>query len=910
MLTLLGCGLINDEPVKNTDIYQNSELSGDCVIDPESFSNFLKEDVQKQILCLEKNFDQFNRYVKKDNPNAIGKKEISVFVADFFPKQVSSIMDGLELLFKVNLIFIDDQSDQISNQGLRSLFKLLVHANKNAFLINKSFKNYDENKISLAELKENFVSSLSNLAQAAIEAIHDHKSSDVPIKETIKDVTSRFKQLSITDDQIHLIQIFKKLLIGSDSNTLNCDELRLMLQRMSDLSSLLFDLLYMDHYKLEAKNEYYSFFLDRIDLLFKNFNLEQDGIILTHEDIAFLSQYVDMNIDRELIRSTSVSAKLNLFTPEQAENGFNKSDLKLLKIYAHAYFKSYLTWSEIDFESANKLNQPRSFYEDMLARWSLEINSLVDTTLFPEELKIKLFINDTKNLWNIGKKDIQLIESMMLIKPLLIGGKPASVTPLEISRILPKLKDIALLAFDAKIFAREKKTTSQWLEFSLATLKSVEKNIYVGDDFEVAFMTNGLSSVQVYFDEKYLNIINGTIAGFPAIKNKVFGGHEEVVLFKEFRLILDEVKSVIEALYLSDITSDLYTKEIQSPKLIKNLPYRHHSKYNNFSTDRIHSFKQEYKYVLSKYHYYLDKDNLQYYQTNIVRTKKGILTNMLLRKASKLFLKAYGHEENGHIMLSIDEIDLMMKQFKPLLEPMGLWTKKIDTFARNMLLLSDLFQSRSNGNGSIDIDEAVEYISMVMVSAEIQSQMMVAYSNVCQNQGEEDEPSFDTACYRPKFFDIMFKTLKLGNHLPKLHNYINNASKEESYRFLRAVEGFARDIDDESIPMAKRDLVLLVGALLNIESTFVRFDQVEENNILDSKELDRAFYVYRKGIVSVADLNEDEEQYSKSIFLYMIDEMKMPTPTSLFIFHNNPLRGNISAKRLNIGTLLYYLVQE
>src|SRR5690606_29637015 len=98
-------------------------------------------------------------------------------------------------------------------------------------------------------------------------------------------------------------------------------------------------------------------------------------------------------------------------------------------------------------------------------------------------------------------------------------------------------------------------------------------------------------------------------------------------------------------------------------------------------------------------------------------------------------------------------------------------------------------------------------------------------------------------CYRPVFFDVLFKDLKLGNKLPKLKAYVESVSKEESLKFLRGVEGFARDYDDESIPMAKRDLVLLIGAMLNIESTFVRFDQVDENNVLDQSELDQAYYV-------------------------------------------------------------------
>lgn len=906
----MGCGLINDEPVQNNDIYQNSELTGSCSIDPNAFSKFLEQDVQKQIECLEYNFEQFNRFVKKSDPNVIGKRELNVFVEDFFPKDVHSIMDGLDLLFKVNLIFIDDQKDKISNEGLRRLFKLLVHTNRNAIKINNAFKEYDLKKITLSDLKVRFTSALTELSEKAIESIPVQKSTIINIEQTIKDVSSKFEQLSLNDNQVRLIKIIKKMFLGNSSDFLSCDELRVLLSKMNDLSSLLFDVLYIEEYKLENKISHYTFFMERIDLLFKNLQLEQAGIILNFKDFAFLSTYLNLNIDQEKMEEIAKSSKTNLFTQENREDGFNATDLKLFKIYSHAYLKSFLTWDKLDYESINKSSHDRSYYDAILSKWAVEINELVDIAIFPEELKISGFLEDLKEILSLDQKDIQLLDSIMLLKPLLIGGKPSQITPIEINRVLSKLKDLALIAFDIKIFNRQERSQAQWLDFALSTTQLIEKNIHAGEDYEVAFMTKGLESFKVFFQEEHNDLMSGIIGGFPAIKQQLFGGHQEVVLFKEFRGIVKEIRTTIELLYLTDITSDLYRHEIKSKKLIKSLPYKHHPIYNNFSSERISLFKNDFKYVLSKFQYYLNDKSLQYYQTDIVRSKQGILTNILLRHLAKIFLKAYGHEENGHFMLSIDEIDHMMKQFKPMLEPMGLWTKKIETFARNMLLLSDLFQSRSNGNSSMDIDEAVEYISMVMVSVEIQGQLMKAYPDYCSNLGSNGEPSFETSCYRPKFFDLIFNELKLGKYLPKLKAYIDTASKEESLKFLRAVEGFARDFDDEAIPMAKRDIVLLVGALLNIESTFVRFDQINENNVLDSNELDRAFYVYRKGIVSVAELSQDQEQYSKSIFLYMINKMQMPTPTSLFIFHNNPLRGTIEAKRLNIGTLLYYLVQE
>ncbi|MBH47341.1 MAG: hypothetical protein CME71_04130 [Halobacteriovorax sp.] len=905
-LGLLSCGFVNDKPVENTDSYQNSELSGGCVIDPDSYALIFESDIHKQIECLEYNFEQFSRYVKRADADAISKKELSVFIEDFFPDNSHKIMDGLSLLFKVNFIFIDDSQDKISTEGMKRLFKLLASANINAAQINQSFKRYHNGEISLEALRSDFISGLTNLASYALQVIPESKSSQINLSETLRELSSKFDKMDLSHEHIQLIEVLKSLIFGKDRSILSCDEIKQLLSRMEDISALAFDVLYYKDYNLDTQQKRASFILERLDLVFKQIGSEK----VNYEDIVFLSRYIGGQGKENLVYETALSAKRHLLTAKSIDGALSYKDLKLLKLYTKVYLESFLTWSKVDQGLASSVPVAREFFETELSSWAAKLNTMIDPSQLPEEIGLDRFLSELSESWSLDKKDMQLAKSIMLLKPQMVGGKAATLSPLEVDRILPKLKDMALSAFDVKLFAKEEHSARQWYEFSLNTLNKIQAVLHHGDDFEIAFLTKNLSSLKVFVKEDNMSFFEGVIAGFPTIKAKIFGGHQEVVLYKEFRAIFSEIKTLIETLYLSENTMDLYPNEFNSKKLVKSLAYRHHESYKNFSKTRIFNFKNDFKHVFSKYHYFLDENNLQYYQTDIIRTRRGFNLNLIFKHITGLLFKAYGHQEDGQYMLNIEEIDTMMKQFKPLLEPMGLWTKKIETFARNMLLLSDLFQSRSNGNGSIDIDEAVEYLSMVIVSVEIQSQLMLAYEGICENRGTDKDPSFATDCYRPAFFKLLMNELKLGRYMPKLNQYLNKAEPTEVAQFIRAVEGFARDIDDESIPMAKRDLVLLVGALLNIESTFVRFDQVDEDNKLDPRELDAAFYVYRKGIVTVAELSEDQERYSKSIFLYMIDKMQMPSPSSLFIFHNNPYRGNIEAKRINIGTLLYYLVQE
>src|SRR5690606_35612035 len=149
------------------------------------------------------------------------------------------------------------------------------------------------------------------------------------------------------------------------------------------------------------------------------------------------------------------------------------------------------------------------------------------------------FLDDLSEIWEIENRDIQLGRSIMLIKPLLIGGKASTLNPLEVDRLLPKLKDLALTIFDSTIFGREKREKREWYSFALGLLDKANALLHQGDDYEIAFLTKGLENLKVFIPEEKMAIMTGVLEGFPTIKMKLFGGHKEAVLFKEFRGIVE-----------------------------------------------------------------------------------------------------------------------------------------------------------------------------------------------------------------------------------------------------------------------------------------------------------------------------------------------------------------------------------
>src|SRR5690606_26876740 len=190
----------------------------------------------------------------------------------------------------------------------------------------------------------------------------------------------------------------------------------------------------------------------------------------------------------------------------------------------------------------------------------------------------------------------------------------------KIDRLLPKLNDVALTIYDVIDFSKQKLPKRRLYDFALTVFDRLNLLLHRGEEFEIAFLTEGLKNFDIFSTKENVSLVSGILNGFPTIKKRLYGGHKEVVLFKELRQLIGEARNLIETLHLTEVTLDLYSNELKSATKVSRLPYRHHPEYERFSTTRINSFKKEFKHVFSKYHYFLDHENLQTYQSRIRRT--------------------------------------------------------------------------------------------------------------------------------------------------------------------------------------------------------------------------------------------------------------------------------------------------
>ncbi len=645
---------------------------------------------------------------------------------------------------------------------------------------------------------------------------------------------------------------------------------------------------------------------------------------------AFIRKFFEGQSD-SIVKGLGLIFQLNMLLLRDEADRISRTNISpLFDLLVHVNQEAIII-TQVLKEMDDEKNQGR-FWE-LRNRFNESINRFSKFTLeiikkspgLQQKLNIKEFIIDASK--RLGNKEInpETIDSLIFLKRVLVAGDKEVITSDELSKIIENLPRILLLGFDIYFvkstnFANDNEES----RFYLVDLKEFIKIInFEQYDFSLVSVDQLLQLAQDIVKNANVKKFKPSII---ALKSKLIGGDKESFSLKDLRTILDIAQDLNERIYFTNVTYNAYRKTLESNKPIVFLPQLNQPiDYDIFSNRRVTELHNDFLDIAVNIKYFRSKkDGISTYGNEIFRNKYGFLEASIIKWISFKLLKGYGHKNSlGQPQVSLAEFSTFLNDLKPILEEFKLWSPKPDTFARNSVLLGDLFQNKSNGDFELNVIEASEFVQMILTAVNVAENFKQELSAVCNSGINKDEPLFATECYNKYFFDLLLNKLEYKNYLPRLNDYFTSAPKEELDDYLKGVQGFARDINDPKLPINKRDSTLTVGAMLNIESTFLRFDS-NQDNIIDYNELVEAFKIYKPAIISLANLKPSQEGYAQSIFLYMVSKMEIP-PTGNWIdnvkfgsFHKclswsfcrNTIIGKIEAKRLNIGKLLYYMVNQ
>lgn len=546
-----------------------------------------------------------------------------------------------------------------------------------------------------------------------------------------------------------------------------------------------------------------------------------------------------------------------------------------------------------------------------------------------QKLNMRTFIREMSKKIGDHEIDNNTIDSFIYLKKVLVGGDEEILTTNELKEIITKLPRIMGLVFDVYYCKAENfKSKAEEIKFYL----QATRNIYHSIKFEQTDFELMNSKQLVSLAEKILK--NYDVESFKpsieALKKRFIGGKKDSVTLKDLQTVLEMAHDFLEKLFFNHITYDDRSNKItlgrDVPLFEKDIPYKVLEGYDMFPNKvRLAQLFSSFTDTAINFRYFRDyTSGSAIYDTKILRNKDGFIEVNLAKWVSWKLLKAYGHQDTkGEQQLSTNEFSKFLLDAKPLLEEFKLWSPNFTTFSRNAVLLADLFQQNSNGDQLININEATEYIGMLLTAVEVSGKFNQTLSAVCDPGINTGDPIFDADCFNNNFYEVILSKLGYEKSFPRLDTYFKTAPTEESLDYLKGVEGFARDSNAPGVPIGRRDATLILGAMINIESTFIRFD-TNSDNIIDYDELSIAFLTYKSSIITLAGLKPDQEKYAKGIFLYMTSKMEIPktgtwmSDAKFGTFNTcvqssacrNIFMDAIQAKRLNIGKLLYYMVNQ
>ena len=953
LFLLGGCGLfVDDAPPEEEGTFGVEGLLSGCEINPERLSRFFDERISNEIRCLQQGFNDF-RYVRRIDPSNISRDDLRIFVNDFFNDTADTIINDLDIIFKVNSLFLDTPDAVISIDDIEKLFDILYSGNITIAEIRENSRRYERGEIGIDEFRETFIMRLSSLSEVILANMSLRENSSASISTLVSDILDRLRfhnvDSSYLERVLFRVQVAKKLVVGGERNTIKTEEIRTLMGKIPFLAGILFDILYFQEFKLETDSEQIIFLGERIKTALSMVE-QQEGILFYIDELEDLfpeqmGRWTSLEVIKivESNKESLLNEENNSYTYrniKQSEN-FLALSLETFKFYEH----SVALLSGIREKTAEREHIDRLRNQGEV--WRKNIEALLDPTLYPDEIKIGDFIEHSwQNLHftYLGSRQFLAVVATKIY--FLPHSSMGILKKNEMSTIATNAPFIVPLIMTALFDTNVERNINRRYFSYLETFRALRKHFYRGEDIFVR--ASNLSALAPLLGDNagIIDIIitkpdldpGSTIkpiSFFAAVKRRFIIGDksndEEVLTFSEFDALLDIVDKVLVDIALSTHTFDLNREILENKKKITYTLDLHpflatplfsgppliqdDEVYSSFTELELREFLREFVYIVEKYKYFRDERGFQIYDNKYHRHKEGLIEIVFLRNLCKILIESYSDDDLGEQKLPVESIELFLNEFKSLLSVAGLWTEHYGTFPRNVVLLSDLFQQSSNGDFHMGLDEAVEFIGLVVTSSRIRNVFLERMDPSCfLNDGTE---RLKLGCYRQHFFDAFFpEQMPFGDYVdfrsyfPKLNAYVDSLTHPEVTEFVKQVEVFSRGENED--PMTGRDITILIGALLNVESTLIRYDQYEDNN-LDEQELWMAFPTYKRVIAGITDISESEERLLESAFFYVVKNKGPPEgllgPVKFLGFHanfqRNPWRENIMASRINIAAILY-----
>jgi hypothetical protein len=295
---------------------------------------------------------------------------------------------------------------------------------------------------------------------------------------------------------------------------------------------------------------------------------------------------------------------------------------------------------------------------------------------------------------------------------------------------------------------------------------------------------------------------------------------------------------------------------------------------------------------------------------------------------------------NGVYMKTEHVVNLVQKLKKVLVEAQMILPGREVKTAETISLLGQLFQYQSDENKVFDVNEATEFGISLFTSMDVANDINDHFIDLSKkNECEMDKfGRVSPVCFRKHFFEGV--CLNYPDQFPKLFSSLgatiyqtdpnrpnikklvciipsdaaNLAYLDRSVKAARSCNVYPNT--DEEIFFNKGDTMSVFLAMMHIETTILRWDTRQHNNVMDPAEVMDAYSIYAPALDGfLENMPNIIKKLKKQIFQYMVKYEKVPDQkdfSSIWKFAKFLLSFNkgATANRKTIASLLVTIGEQ
>jgi len=483
--------------------------------------------------------------------------------------------------------------------------------------------------------------------------------------------------------------------------------------------------------------------------------------------------------------------------------------------------------------------------------------------------------------------------SMLFIKKAFLGGEKEVLTAKELRRLMLMLADAGKIVFDIVNLPN--------IEHSKSEREDIVESLK--EDFEtivVNLKPQAEKEASVFELQDVFNVVEAYLPKYKAIskykdsilkiKKILLGSDREIFTSEEVRVLLQDI-------ILTNLKrGTFFFKAFDANRSIlqANRAIKEQQLYIFAASPLEREFKKDFNRIVKDYRFFPDKDFIASYHSKYERSAWGMFVISALEDLTARVFSFYSEKDPkayGGYKFSQKQMYQMLEDFQDLFVSSGfaLPGRAVNT-AETITLMTSLFQYQSDGKGDdIEVNESVEFLVSVASAYRVSSKAHEVLKSRCELDGKK---RFSPTCFRENFaslFELELENTKdskpFSYYYPDLNEFAKGLSSYDNKVFLDRVETFTRTCtafdNGEDVPMGFGDMFLIFAGMINMESTFVRFNQPQyygdiADNTLGPKELKKAYdEVYEDAIES--QVPSILSYTAEDVFRFLLDRGRKPS---------------------------------